>query len=301
MQNWIDIHFTSRDGLRLYARHYPSRAAGRRPLVCLAGLTRNARDFHDLATELSLHDEAGRDVYALDYRGRGRSQSDPDWKNYTMLVEMNDVLDFIAMRSLDRPAILGTSRGGLITMLMSVLRPTAMGAVILNDVGPVLERDGLSRIVAYIGRIPLPATWREATEIVAGMSRKQFTAVPETQWEEIARQTFNEKAGLPAPGYDPNLAKAATMLDGPVPDLWPQFLSLSHVPVLALRGANSDLLSAATLDEMRRRHPNLEAVTIKGQGHAPLLKDAPSIATIAEFLTRTDTMLPEVQRLNFAS
>jgi pimeloyl-ACP methyl ester carboxylesterase len=288
MQNWFDIHYTSRDGLRLYARHYPSRSVGRRPLVCLAGLTRNSRDFHDLATRISQDDDTGREVFCLDYRGRGRSQYDPEFKNYTMLVEMNDVLDFMAMKDLNRAAILGTSRGGLIAMLMGVLRPTAMGAVILNDVGPVLERDGLSRIVAYVGRVPLPATWAEAAEIVQGMHGRQFTAVPQGQWEEIARQLFNDNAGLPAQGYDPDLAKAITLLDGPVPDLWPQFLSLSNVPVLAIRGANSDLLSAATLEEMRKRHPRLEAVTVRGQGHAPLLKDAPAIGVVAEFLARTD-------------
>lgn len=288
MQNWFDVHYTSRDGLRLYARHYPSRTVGRRPLVCLAGLTRNARDFHDLATALSQNEESGRDVFCLDYRGRGRSQHDPDWKNYTILTEMNDVLDFMAMKDLNRAAILGTSRGGLITMLMGVLRPTAIGAVVLNDVGPVLARDGLSRIVAYVGRVPLPVDWAHATEIVEGMFARQFTAVPKGQWDEIARQMFNDNAGLPAPGYDPNLAKAITLLDGPVPDLWPQFMSLAGVPVLALRGANSDLLTAATLGEMRTRHPRLEAVTIRGQGHAPLLKDAPSIAAVADFLARTD-------------
>lgn len=288
MQNWFDIHYTSRDGLRLYARHYPTRAVGRRPLVCLAGLTRNSRDFHDIATQLSQDEETGRDVYCLDYRGRGRSQYDPEWKNYTMLVEMNDVLDFMAMKDLNQAAVLGTSRGGLIAMLMGVLRPTAVGVAILNDVGPVLERDGLSRIVAYVGRVPLPANWEEAAEIVQGMHGRQFTAVPPGQWMDIARQIFNDNAGLPAQGYDPSLAKAITLLDGPVPDLWPQFLSLSNVPVLALRGANSDLLSANTLEEMRKRHPRLEAITIRGQGHAPLLKDAPSIGVIADFLAGTD-------------
>lgn len=288
MQNWTDIHFTARDGLRLHARHYPSPGSRRRPLVCLAGLTRNCRDFHDLASALSLNSEAGRDVYALDYRGRGRSQSDPDWKNYSIFTELNDTLDFMALKGLHRAGILGTSRGGLIAMLMGVLRPTALGTVILNDIGPVIERDGLARIVAYVGRIPIPNSWDEAARMVAGMHQRGFTAVPEAQWEEIARQLFNDDHGLPAPGYDPNLAKAVSILDSPPPDLWPQFMSLARLPVLALRGANSDMISAATLDEMRRRHPRLETVTIRGQGHAPLLKDAASIATIAEFLARAD-------------
>jgi pimeloyl-ACP methyl ester carboxylesterase len=287
MQNWIDIHFTSRDGLRLYARHYPVPGSLRRPAVCLAGLTRNCRDFHDLATLLATQDETGRDVYALDYRGRGRSQYDPDWKNYSILVELNDVLDFMTMRGLNRAAMIGTSRGGLITMLMAVLRPSAIGAAVLNDIGPVIERDGLARIVAYVGRVPLPANWKEATELVYEMNRRQFAGVTSEQWVEFAHQIFNDDNGLPAPSYDPKLSNALS-LNGAAPDLWPQFTALSHVPVLVLRGENSDILGAQTVNEMRTRHPRLEAMTVRGQGHAPLLKDAASIGAIADFLSRSD-------------
>jgi pimeloyl-ACP methyl ester carboxylesterase len=289
MQSWNDIHFSARDGLRLYARHYPSPGSRCRPVLCLAGLTRNARDFHDLATALAGTDGAGRDVYALDSRGRGRSERDRNWKNYTLLIELNDVLDFMTMKGLSDAAIVGTSRGGLIAMLMAVLRPCAMGAVVLNDIGPVLERDGLARIAAYVGRIPLPATWEDATVLVREMNERQFTAVPAGQWAECARAWFNEdRAGLPAPGYDANLSRAISVMDGPMPELWPQFGALANMPTLAIRGENSDLLSEKTLEEMRARHPRLTAITVPGQGHAPLLKDGASIAAIAEFLARTD-------------
>ncbi len=288
MQNWDDIHYTSRDGLRLYARHYAVPGSWRRPLVCLAGLTRNCRDFHDLATALARPDEGGRDVYALDYRGRGRSQYDPDWKNYSILVELNDVLDFMTMKGLNRAAVMGTSRGGLIAMLMGVLRPNAMGAVVLNDIGPVIERDGLARIVAYVARVPLPADWAEATELVQEMNRRHFPAVSAEQWAEFARQIFNDENGLPAQAYDPNLGKAISMMDGPTPELWPQFTALAHVPLLAIRGANSDILSERTLTEMGARHPRMETLVVRGQGHAPLLKDMPSLRAVAEFLAATD-------------
>jgi pimeloyl-ACP methyl ester carboxylesterase len=288
MQNWTDIFYTSRDGLRLYARHYAVPGSQRRPAVCLAGLTRNARDFHDLATALATQDDDGRDVFAIDCRGRGRSQNDADWKNYSILVELNDVLDFMAIKGLSRSAIVGTSRGGLIAMLMAVLRPCALGAVVLNDIGPVIERDGLSRIVAYVGRIPLPADWKEATALVAGMNKRYFTSVSDEQWGEVARQQFNDENGLPAPAYDPKLSKAISLMDGPMPHLWPQFTALSHVPALAIRGENSDILSAKTLVEMRNRHPRLEAVTVRGQGHAPLLMDTATIGAVADFLARAD-------------
>jgi pimeloyl-ACP methyl ester carboxylesterase len=288
MQNWSDIHFTSRDGLRLYARHYGVSPSLRRPVVCLAGLTRNSRDFHDLATALAGPNDDGREVFAVDCRGRGRSQHDANWKNYSILVELNDVLDFMTMQGLNRAAVIGTSRGGLITMLMAALRPSALGAVVLNDIGPVIEREGLARIVAYVGRVPLPATWAEATERVFEMNRRSFPAVSAQHWAEFARQVFNDENDLPAPSYDPNLAKAVSMIGGPTPELWPQFAALTPLPLLAIRGANSDILSEATLARMHARHPRLEGITVRGQGHAPLLKDAPTIAAIGEFLARTD-------------
>jgi len=288
MQQWTDIHYSSRDGLRLYARHYPVPGAWRRPLVCLAGLTRNSRDFHDLAMALASQDERGRNVFALDYRGRGRSQHDPNWRNYAILTELNDVLDFMVVKGLSHAGVIGTSRGGIVAMLMAVVRPTSVGAVVLNDIGPIIEREGLTRIAAYVGRVPLPADWAEATRLVRDINQRQFPAVPETQWAELARQAFNDDNGLPAAAYDPALAKALAQMGGAMPELWPQFTALTPVPVLALRGEHSDILSPATLEEMRRRHPRLETVTISGQGHAPLLKDARSLSTIADFLERTD-------------
>jgi pimeloyl-ACP methyl ester carboxylesterase len=288
MQNWNDIFFTSRDGLRLYARHYRVEHSPRRPVVCLAGLTRNSRDFHDLASALATPDEEGRDVYAIDCRGRGRSQHDANWKSYSIVVELNDVLDFMTMRGLNRVAVIGASRGGLLTMLMAALRPNALGAVVLNDIGPVIEREGLARIVAYVGRVPLPATWTEATELVFELNRRYFPGVSTEQWEEFARQVFNDENDRPAPGYDANLSQAVSMTDEPTPELWPQFAALAQVPVLVVRGANSDILSEATLARMQARHPRLQAVTVRGQGHTPLLKDAPTITAIAAFLAHTD-------------
>jgi pimeloyl-ACP methyl ester carboxylesterase len=289
MQRWTDTHFTSRDGLRLYARHYPVPETWRRPLVCLAGLTRNSRDFHDLACALASSDAEGRNVYALDYRGRGRSQHDPNWRNYGILTELNDVLDFLIVKGLTHAAVIGTSRGGILAMLMAVLRPSSVGAVVLNDIGPVIERDGLTRIAAYVGRVPLPADWAEATRIIRDLNHRQFPAVPEAQWGELARQYFNDDNGLPSAAYDPALAKSLAQMTAAIPQLWSQFTALTPVPVLALRGEHSDILSTATLEDMRRRHPRLETATISGQGHAPLLKDDTSIRLVAEFLKRTDS------------
>lgn len=287
-QAWQDIRFTARDGLRLYGRHYPAPGSRRRPLVCLAGLTRNSRDFHDLAVALSTTELDTRSVYTLDYRGRGSSDNDSDWRNYSIPIELLDVQDFMTIHDLHNAAILGTSRGGLITMFLAAVQPSLVGAVILNDIGPVIDRVGLTRIAGYVGRVPLPATWVQAAEMVAELNRGQFPAVRDKQWPEIARQIYNEKDGKPAPGYDANLGKALSVLDGPLPALWPQFEAMKRVPVMVIRGETSDLLSPATVDEMRRRHPNCVAVTVEGQGHAPLLKDIASFRAIRRFLAAAD-------------
>ncbi len=282
-----EIYFTSRDGLLLHARHYPARGAGR-PVLCLAGLTRNARDFHDIASALSRDSLHPRAVLALDSRGRGLSEHDPDWRNYTPLVELQDVLDLLFVSGWRDAAVIGTSRGGLLAMLLVAAQPTAAGAVVLNDIGPVIERDGLARIAGYVGRAPLPGSWAEAAKMARDMNRRHFPAVPEAMWEDVARALFNERGGRPAPGYDPNLQKALSVLDGPMPELWPQFAAARRLPMMVLRGEHSDILSAATVEEMRRRHPGLVTLTVRGQGHAPLLKDQTSIAAIRDFLDAHD-------------
>lgn len=284
---WNDASFTSRDGLRLHGRHYAA-GGGRRPLLCLPGLTRNAQDFHQLAMLLSDPHGHRRDVYALDARGRGRSDSDKNWRNYSVATEVDDALDFMATVGIERAAVLGSSRGGILAVAMAAVRPNAIGVVILNDVGPIIERNGLARIIAYVGQMPLPSTWPEAARLVLDASRDQFPTMTMGDADVIARQWFNEANGRPAPGYDPAIARALSIPNGPLPDLWAQFEMLVGKPMLALRGANSDILSPATLVEMGRRHPGLETYTVPNQGHTPLLLDPTTQALISDFLLRTD-------------
>ncbi len=288
-QNWHDVFFTSQDGLRLHARYYPAPSSRRRPVLCLPGLTRNCRDYHVLASFLSdPGNPQARDVLAIDFRGRGRSQWDPNWRNYTLETEMQDALDLLTIAGTHGVAVIGSSWGGLATLMMACLRPAAVGAVILNDIGPVIEREGLVRIAAFVGRVPLPATWEEATSLVRGISARAFPAVPEPHWAEIARQWFNEDHDRPTAAYDPQLGKAISLIDGPFPPLWPQFEALARMPTMAIRGEISDLLSEATFNEMRQRHPDLATHTVRGQGHAPLLRDRSTLMAIGDFLRRAD-------------
>jgi pimeloyl-ACP methyl ester carboxylesterase len=288
-QNWHDVFFTSQDGLRLYARYYPAPRSQRRPLLCLPGLTRNSCDFHVLASFLSdPSNPQARGVLAVDCRGRGRSEWDPNWRNYTLETEMQDALDLLTIAGMQGVAVIGTSWGGLIAMMMACLKPTAISSVVLNDIGPVIEREGLVRIAAFVGHVPLPSTWDEATALVRDINVRAFPAVPEPHWAEIARQWFNEDHGRPMPGYDPELSRALSLIDGPLPPLWPQFEALARLPTMAIRGELSDLLSDATLSDMRLRHPNLTWLAVRGQGHAPLLRDRPTLSAIADFLRRAD-------------
>lgn len=287
-QEFEDIHFTSRDGLRLYGRHYrPKVASDARPVVCLAGLTRNSRDFHDIAIALNGGTKP-RHVFTLDTRGRGLSEYDSDWKNYAVPIEMQDAIDFMMMLGVRNAGIIGTSRGGLISMVLAAAQPSLIGAVVLNDIGPVIEQDGLARIAGYVGRIPQPKSWADATRIIGDLFRRDFPQMTDEDFAAVARQMFNDNDGKPVSAYDPKLAKCLSVLDGPIPKLWPQFEAMKRIPVLVIRGENSDLLSEKTVEEMRQRHPKLSSFNVPAQGHAPLLRDEQTISAIASFFTETD-------------
>ncbi len=289
-QNWRDIFYTSQDGLKLYGRHYPSYQSQARPVLCLAGLTRNSKDFHDLATFLAHSSEISRDVYCVDYRGRGQSEHDPHPKNYTPFVEMLDVLDFMTVQGLHDAAIVGTSRGGIIAMIMAAARPTAIGAVIFNDIGPIIETTGLLRIRSYVGQTPEPKSWEEAAAIIKNINNAAFTALTEEDWLILAHQWYSERDGKPVQTYDAALSRTLKMIDltKPLPSLWPQFLATKRFPSLVIRGENSDLLSKDTVEKMVKQNPKLETLTVPDQGHAPLLLDKPTMETIAAFLAKVD-------------
>lgn len=282
-----EIYFTSRDGLKLYGRKYPSANGGGhglKPVVCLAGLTRNSKDFHHLAVALSHSVEQVRDVYTLDYRGRGKSAFDPNWRNYALQVELLDVLDFFTLNDLHEAVVIGTSRGGLLAMLMGAAQPTLLSAVVLNDIGPVINTAGLARIAGYVGRTPTPHSWDQAAQAIKRHNKAHFPNATDETWLAVAKQWFNEENGKPAAGYDKKLGQALAALKGKIPDLWPQFEALKHVPVMVIRGSNSDILSQDTVEEMLRRHPRATAYTVDGEGHAPLLHDAPAHDAIATFI-----------------
>ena len=282
-QEFEDIYFTGRDGLRLYGRHYrAATVSGARPVVCLAGLTRNSRDFHAIALALRRGAPA-RDVFTLDTRGRGLSEHDSNWKNYAVPIEMQDVIDFMMMLGLRNAGVIGTSRGGLITMVLAAVQPSLIGAVVLNDIGPVIEMDGLARIAGYVGRVPLPKNWADAARIARDLFRRDFPGMTDGDVEAVARQLFNEKNGKPVERIRPKTGKVPVRSRRPDTSAVAAVRSNEARAGARVRGANSDLLSEKTVDEMRRRHPHLSSITVPDEGHAPLLRDEPTISAIALF------------------
>ena len=277
------IFFTSNDGLRLHARCYGARDNAATPVVCLPGLTRTAADFEVLAERLSA---AGRRVVALDYRGRGLSAYDPNPANYTVQVELGDLLTVLDALDLRSAVFIGTSRGGILAMVLATVRPQAIAAAILNDIGPVIELSGLLRIKSYVGKLPVPRDFADAAEILRDVFAAQFPDFTDEDWLTSARRAFKQQGGRLVPTYDVRISESLKDL-GPetsVPDLWPQFDALAQVPLMVIRGALSDLLSAETLEAMNARHPGMRVVEVAGQGHAPMLQDEPTLAAIERFV-----------------
>jgi pimeloyl-ACP methyl ester carboxylesterase len=284
--------FRSQDGLWLAARIFRAAApSDRLPLVCLPGLSRNSRDFTALGRYFSQHLTEPRTVIAVDYRGRGLSDPDRDWRNYKPLVEAHDLLTAATIFGTERAILVGTSRGGIIAMLLGALRPALLAGVVLNDIGPVVEGTGLARIKNYLtGRRPV-ANWDEAVALVRETAEGRFSALSDDDWRAAAEAYFAEEKGALVPQFDPKLVRTVDAVDftEKIPPLWPQFMSLARVPVLSIRGEFSDILSERTVKEMGERHPRFEAVTVSGEGHAPLLRDAATLERIFAFARRCES------------
>ncbi len=283
---FADFFYAARDGLRLHARVYGDDAPGRLPVVCLPGLTRNARDFHELALFLSHHPEMPRKVVAFDYRGRGASAYDPDWKNYTVAVEAGDVLEGLSALGMTEAAFIGTSRGGLIIHVLAAVKPEILKAAVLNDIGPVVEVEGLAHIRAYLGSARNAATFAEAIQLQRDIHGAAFPALTGEDWARMTAAIYRDEGGRPVADYDPALVNTVAALDlsQPLPALWEPFAALGAVPVLVIRGANSRLLSAETVTEMQRRQPAMQSITVAGQGHPPLLETGELPRRIFDFL-----------------
>ena len=269
------IDVLSSDGLRLAVEDAgPRRQSGRRPLLCLAGLTRTKRDFHALRDHFAFHATEPRRVVLLDTRGRGGSQACADPRLYTVQREADDAAQVACALSLDHPVAIGTSRGGILAMVLALTRPGLLAGSVLNDVGPRIAGEGLARLKAQLGDSAVPPTWDAARARVQAAMGGQFTAMSPADWDRYARLTFEDVEGRPARAFDPALLAPLKALPQGLPfiDLTAPFRALVTRPTLILHGANSDLLTPQILADGvamgARSH------TIANEGHAPRLEGA---------------------------
>jgi pimeloyl-ACP methyl ester carboxylesterase len=291
MTAFADRFWTSPDGLALHARDYAAAPGpARAPVICIHGLTRNARDFEDLAPRLAA---GGRRVLAVDVRGRGGSAFDPQPARYVPATYAGDVLALMDALAIARAVFIGTSMGGLITLVIAALRPQAIAAAVLNDVGPELAPEGLARILGYTGAGGPVRTWDEAEAYAQRLNAVAFPHYGPDDWKAFARRLFKDVEGRPVLDYDPAIAqpfKAPPPAPGqsppPPPDLWPLFAALAGRPLLTIRGQISDLLSPGIAERMRAAAPSMAYAEIPGVGHAPMLDEPEALAAIDSLLER---------------
>jgi pimeloyl-ACP methyl ester carboxylesterase len=273
---------SAQDGLSLYCRDYGNPASPATPALCLTGLVRNSADYVRVAERLA----PTRRVLCPDYRGRGLSARDRDWRNYAPRTYLLDIGHILAALGVQRVIVIGTSLGGLLALGLTALKPTSVAGIVLNDIGPDVASDGLQRILAFIGTDRPQRSWPEAIGFLrASLPRVRIGS--EEGWERFARATFREGAdGLLHFDWDVAIAKPLLRQQGPGVDLWPIFRGARRLPMLVLRGALSDVLSADCLARMIAEKPDLEHLTVPGVGHVPLLDEPPGDAALDAFLAR---------------
>jgi pimeloyl-ACP methyl ester carboxylesterase len=279
-----DRYLTLPDGLRFHYRDYPG-STDKPPLLCLHGLTRNARDFAQLAERYSPEWR----VIDVDFRGRGLSDYDPQPERYTPLTYAADVRHLLDQLAIDKAVFVGTSLGGLVTMAIAATTPQRIAAAILNDVGPDVAPGGVDRILGYVGKDRRFHDWDEAARAVADIQRASFEHYNHDDWVAMAKRNCREEGGEIRFDYDMAIAEPFKSL-GPVPtvDLWPFFTALGEKPLLVIRGERSDLLTAETAAKMRQAVPGMKLATVAGVGHAPHLDEPQAIAAIDDFLSSLD-------------
>ena len=286
MADFEDFYWTSPDGLSLHARDYaPAVETPRLPVICLHGLTRNARDFEEVAPRIAA---TGRRVLAADFRGRGLSAKAIDPMSYLPPVYAGDIVAMMASAMIPQALFIGTSLGGLVTMIVAAMAPQAVAGAVLNDVGPRLSPVGLKRIAGYVGLSSDVADWKGAAAYAKAVNGAAFPHESGAYWDRFARRLFTAGAdGRPVLDYDPDIAvpfKAADP-DLPAPDLVPLFVGLAAGrPTLLVHGALSDLIDGERADEMRALAPHMAYVQVPGVGHAPMLTEASAWVAVEAWL-----------------
>lgn len=278
-RRYEDRFFIVRDGLKLHYRDYPG-SADKPPLLCLPGLTRNAKDFAELAERISPRFR----MIAIEFRGRGNSDYDPIPARYLPPTYAHDVIELLDELAIPQAIFVGTSLGGLVTMLMAVMAPQRIAAAILNDIGPELSDVGIDRIKSYVGKDVRFNSWDEAARTIAA-NTQAFENYAHDDWVRMAKRNCREENGKIRFDYDPAIALPFNDSgSAPAFDMWPLFATLAQKPLLVIRGAKSDLLSAEALEKMRAAAPGMKSAIVPGVGHAPELNEPEAVEAIDAFL-----------------
>lgn len=283
MAAWIDRYWNSADGLKLHYRDYAG-PHDRPPIICLPGLTRNARDFEPVANRF-----AGEwRVIAVDFRGRGLSDHDPRPEQYLPRVYATDVLKMLDQLGIADAVFVGTSLGGIVTMVLAGSDSERIAGALLNDVGPELDQAGIDWIATYVGKDERYRSWDELREALTERSGRKFPHWDQGSWERFARRVGRE-ADDGTIGFDYDMAIAVNfhaLADAPPMDAWPHYKALDGRPVTILRGALSDLLDAKVAERMASELGDVELVTVPAVGHTPNLEEPESLAAIERLLVR---------------
>ena len=279
-REYRERRFTAQDGLGLYFRDYGDPRSAATPVLCLGGFTRNARDFDALARRFC----GERRVLCPDLRGRGRSDSDPNWRNYKPETYLNDIAHLLAVADVHRVVVVGTSLGGVLAMALGAVMPSALAGVVLNDIGPEIAPGGFDPILAYI-RVDRPQPdWQSAARAIR-THLPDLVFQDDAMFEAMARNTYREgEDGRLHFDWDVDIVRPVLADGGAVPDLWPYFRGLRSVPLLAFRGEASDLLSEACFERMGRERPDARLVTVPRTGHAPTLTEPECVEALDAFL-----------------
>ncbi|MEO1203582.1 MAG: alpha/beta hydrolase [Pseudomonadota bacterium] len=279
MADYQENRFSNASGLALNYRVYGHGQAGT-PVICLPGITRNCRDFHEIAEHLS----ADRMVITMDFRGRGLSDWDPEWHNYKPTTYPSDVLELLDHLDVARAVFFGTSLGGLVSMIVASEHPERVAAVILNDIGPEIGPDGLARIKGYIGRAEPVGSWDEAVEQARSIYGLAWKDLTDEEWLVQAKRGYREDAsGTPVLDMDPMVGEAARTVDTTLKDPWQLFDDLPNVPIMVLHGESSDILTFDIVDKMSARRPELVHVVVSNRGHVPILDEPDCLRGIDSF------------------
>ncbi len=288
---YLEKTYTSPDGLKLFVRDYPGPASPRLTVICVPGLTRNSRDFDELAPHLAQKYR----VLCVELRGRGKSEYAKDPMSYQPPVYVRDVIALLDAFQLKQVAFIGTSLGGIVSVALAAVMPRRLLGVVMNDIGPEIDTSGLTRIANFVARGYSGPTWDDAAKALLDLDGKIYPDWQHADWLKMARRRFTTAPdGSIKHDYDLNIAKPfgqAAQAGAAATSLWPFFLQLTDIPVLALRGAISDVLSPQTFQQMKERLPHLEQCTVANRGHTPYFDEPDAMRAVDDFLDRLPSSL----------